>query len=106
MACAMNSQLVLQFDATSLAAFDLFVALEEKIADEFGATAINDGHDFGALEFNIFILVDVPIVAFEKALRSVRSPGPELQQRAAYRELAGETYEILWPSTLTEFTVA
>jgi hypothetical protein len=68
-------------------------------------TAIVDGHDFGQSEFNIFILTDEPAMVFDKAHQIIRDQRLQQDMRAAYRESAGESYMVLWPTTRTEFSV-
>lgn len=101
----MRYQLVLQFTADTPDDFDPLVALEEKLIEGLNGTAVVDGHDLGLSEFNIFILTDSPTMAFDKAHRIVVDQ--ELQQgmRAAYRKPTSEAYVIIWPPTLTAFTV-
>jgi hypothetical protein len=101
----MRYQLVLQFGATTIEDFDQLVALEDKLTQELGSVATVDGHDFGLSEFHIFMLTDEPAMIFEKAHQVVRDQGLQQSMRAAYRELTGESYVILWPSTVVEFTV-
>jgi hypothetical protein len=98
-------QLVLQFTADTIADFDQFVALEEKLIDALEYSSIVDGHDFGQSEFNIFILTNEPAMVFDKAHRIIRDQKLQLGMRAAYRKPTAETYMILWPPTLTDFTV-
>jgi hypothetical protein len=102
----MRYQLVLQFGANTTDDFDQLVILEERLIQELGSAATVDGHDFGLSEFNIFILTDEPMMIFEKAHRVVRDQGLQHSMRAAFRELTGERYVILWHSTLAEFTVS
>ena len=52
-----------------------------------------------------FALTDAPAVSFRKAKEIVTSLGVPNVMRSAYRELDGEDYVILWPSSLTEFRV-
>ncbi len=101
----MRYQLVLQFDANSLGDFDQLVILEDKLIEKLGSVATVDGHDFGSGEFNIFVLTDEPTAAFSEAYCVAASHGVQNVVRAAYRELAAEDYVILWPPSLTEFTV-
>jgi hypothetical protein len=99
-------QLILQFTADTTADFDQLVALEEKLIAGLDGIAVVDGHDFGQSEFNIFIVTDQPGMVFDKAHGIVRDEWPPQAMRAAYRESAGEDYIILWPLTLTEFSVS
>ena len=101
----MKYQLVLQFEADTADDFDQLVALEGKLIEQLGSNATIDGHDFGQSEFNIFILTDQPAMVFEKAHRIIRDQQLQQGMRAAYREPTGGEYMILWPATLTEFSV-
>jgi hypothetical protein len=98
-------QLVLQFTADTIAEFDQFVALEEKLVEALEDSAIVDGHDFGQSEFNIFVLTNEPAMVFDKAHRIIRDQRLQQGMRAAYREPPGESFMILWPTTLTEYSV-
>jgi hypothetical protein len=101
----MTYQLVLQFAGASTEDFDRLVALEDRLIGELGDLATVDGHDFGLGEFNIFILTDDPAESFDKAHRVVADQGVPNAMRSAYRQLDGEDYVILWPSSLKEFKV-
>jgi hypothetical protein len=101
----MRYQLVLQFTADTIAEFDQLVALEQRLIDALEYGAIIDGHDFGQSEFNIFILTDKPAMVFDNAHRIIRDQKLQQGMRAAYRKPTAETYMILWPPTLTDFTV-
>ena len=101
----MKYQLVLQFGAPLLEDFDRLVALEDQLLGELGDCATVDGHDFGLGQFNIFILTDEPAASFGRAHQIVRNEDIPNDMRSAYRELDGEDYVILWPSSLTHFNV-
>jgi hypothetical protein len=101
----MKFQLVLQFAATEMSQFDELVALEEKLIQNLPSTSWVDGHDFGAGEFNIFILTDQPREAFDAARKLIEDPLQE-QVRAGYRERGKDGYVVLWPEYLQEFRVA
>src|ERR1700722_3537066 len=101
----MKYQLVLQFAADSIADFDRLVALEDRLVEELDDLTTVDGHDFGSGEFNIFILTDDPATVFGKAHEIVMNQGVPNVMRSAYREMDREDYVILWPSSLTEFSV-
>ena len=101
----MKYQLVLQFTAASLDDFDRLVALEDSLIEEMDGLATVDGHDFGLGEFNIFILTDDPTESFNKAHRVVINQEISNAMRSAYRQVDGEDYVILWPSSLKEFKV-
>jgi len=101
----MKYQLVLQFVAASMEDFDRLVALEGNLIGELEDLATVDGHDFGLGAFNIFILTDDPAESFAKAQRVVTNDGVPNVMRSAYREVDREDYTILWPPSLTEFSV-
>jgi len=101
----MKFQLVLQFSADSMDDFDGLVALEDRLIEELDDVAAVDGHDFGSGEFNIFILTEDPATVFRKAHEIVINQGVPNVMRSAYREMDGEDFVLLWPSSLTEFTV-
>jgi hypothetical protein len=44
-------------------------------------------------------------MVFDKAHRIIRDQRLQQGMRAAYREPPGESFMILWPTTLTEFSV-
>ena len=102
----MKYQLVLQFSADSMEDFDRLIALEDRLIEELDdVVATVDGHDFGSGEFNIFVLTDDPATVFAKAHAIVINQGVPNVMRSAYREMDGEDYVILWPSSLTKFSV-
>ena len=102
---AMRYQLVLQFEAASMEEFERLIAIEDRLTEALSDLAIVDGHDFGLDQFNIFVLTDTPAAPFRKAREIVTAQGIPNVMRSAYRELEGEDYAILWPSSLTEFSV-
>ena len=73
------------------------IALEDQLIKLLGSSAEVDGHDCGCGKTNIFIHTDDPENTF-KRIRDVlagRVSFPKLV--AAYRELLGEHYSVLWP---------
>lgn len=101
----MKYQLVLQFSADSVEDFDRLIALEDRLIEELDDVATVDGHNFGSGQFNIFILTDDPAAVFGEAQGIVINQGVPNVMRSAYREMDGEDYMILWPPSLTEFSV-
>jgi hypothetical protein len=101
----MKYQLVLQFAAASIEDFDRLVALEDSLIEELDSIATVDGHDFGVGEFNIFILTNDPNESFKRAQRVVTDQEIANAMRSAYRQVEGEEYVILWPSSLKDFKV-
>ena len=93
----MKYQLVLQFPQRWLWSFHSLIRLEDQLIQRLGASADVDGHDCGSGEMNIFIITNDPVRTF----REIR---PLLSRKiwvrlsaAAYRELQGETYTVIWP---------
>ena len=81
------------------------VSLEDRLAEELEEFAEVDGHDIGSGEMNIFILTDNPKKAFEMSRSVILETSLSGSIRAAYREVTGSTFTILWPTTLKEFVV-
>jgi hypothetical protein len=102
----MQYQLVVQFQANSREDFDRLVSFEQSLTKSLSGSATVDGHDFGSGEFNIFVLTDSPSSTFERVRKEFGGMGEREDMRAAYRELGGEDYIILWPPGLKEFTVS
>jgi hypothetical protein len=101
----MKYQLVSQFATDSVEDFDRLIALEARLIEELDDVATVDSHDFGSGEFNIFVLTDDPATVFGKAHGIVTSQGVPNALQSAYRDIDGQDYVILWPSSLTEFSV-
>jgi hypothetical protein len=100
----MKYQLVLQFPHESLVDYDSMVALEDELLKALGPEHDVDGHDWGSGEMNIFIHSDEPRAAFDAARRLIPA---DLHRslKAAYRNLEGETYTVVWPPGATTFEV-
>ncbi|HEV8001991.1 MAG TPA: hypothetical protein VGP63_19035 [Planctomycetaceae bacterium] len=101
----MKYQLVLQWPAASIDSFDALIEIEDTLSEKLSREHEVDGHDSGSGEMNIFIMTDRPQSAFNevKAILGSRDCWPDA--RAAYREVAGDDYTILWPRGLTKFDV-
>jgi hypothetical protein len=65
-----------------------------------------DRHDVGLCEVNIFIHTDDPKISFREAAKILGEQEYWSQVRAAYREVTGSEYTILWPEGISEFSVA
>lgn len=94
----MKYQLALQFPGRSGADYESMVALESALSTALGETAEVDGHDVGTDVMNLFIFTNDPAATFEQAK-------PVLERReqldwvtAAYREVEGERYTVIWPA--------
>jgi hypothetical protein len=103
-------QLVVQFpseDDRDVEALHRLTDLEERIdavlPDE--SNDMVDGHDMGSGEINIFIFTNTPGETFRRIRPLLGEHGPRAEYRAAYREVRGDSYTILWPEDLTEFEV-
>jgi len=93
----MKYQLALQFPANSIADYDAMIVLEDELIKALGASAKVDGHDCGSGEMNIFVHTDEPEKTFEK-IRPVVAKRESVENLvAAYRELTGEKYTVIWP---------
>jgi hypothetical protein len=104
MAIARKYLLVMQIPLESMGDFDRMVEAEQRIEALLGPLGQVDGHDAGSGEGNLFILTDEPRVAFQKALPCLDEKSRDLA-RAAYRDVEGEKFTILWPPGLKEFRV-
>lgn len=92
----MKYRLVLQFSGSKLEDFDRLAELEEKLIEFLGSEHAVDGHDFGSGEMNLFVHTNDPRKAFEKAKKILLSEN-QSEFRAAFREIKGNTYTVLWP---------
>ncbi|MCU1320815.1 MAG: transporter related protein [Acidobacteriaceae bacterium] len=101
----MKYQLVLQFHATTTDDFDELVALEDSLIENMEGPSEVDGHDFGADEFNLFILTDHPKEVFAAAEKLIQRQRPRQKLKAAYREIGEESFVILWPPNLKQFRI-
>lgn len=101
-----SRELVLQFPASSIKDYDAMIELEDRITAGLGKLGDVDGHDMGAGEMNIFIRTDHPKIVFDKvvSLLGTQDFMPEL--RAAYRNVGGDDFVILYPSNLGHFSIA
>lgn len=101
----MKYQLVLQMSASSIKDYDEMIEIEEIIISGLGEIGDVDGHDAGAGEMNIFILINEPQLASEriKALLRARDAMPNF--KVAYREIKKNDYTIIHPYNLTHFTI-
>jgi hypothetical protein len=93
----MKYQLVMQFPQRWLWSFHSLIRLENQLIRKLGATADVDGHDCGACEMNILILTNDPVGTFRK-IRPLLARKLWLRlSAAAYREVMGEDYTVIWP---------
>ncbi len=98
----MKYQLALQFHANSIADYDEMIALEDELIEKLGSLADVDGHDCGSGEMNIFVHTDEPRKVFAM-IRPVVAKRKLIEILvAAYREIAGEDYTVIWPVGYTK----
>lgn len=98
----MDYQLVIQILGSGNMDYDLLICLENKIRELVNGYAIVDGHDCGSGESNVFLLTDDPLAAFHRLQSTMESiPGA----RVAYRVIGEDEFTILYPVSLTDFTV-
>lgn len=100
-----NYQLVLQWSA-SLIDFDTMVEIEDALIDGLAQESEVDGHDAGLGQVNIFIRTNSPHGTFEEIKPILDRKGALQGVRAAYRNLEASKYVIIWPKSLTEFTIS
>jgi hypothetical protein len=101
----MKYQLVLQWPAASIENYDTVIAIEDGLIGRLSGESEVDGHDMGEDEVNIFIRTNDPVQAFHESEALLENRTLWLDMRAAYREVTGSKYKVLWPHQLTEFTV-
>jgi len=98
-----NIQLVIQFPLAGATAeeFDRLLMIE----NEFGLVLRNghqvDGHDIGYEEMNIFIHTNDPYEAFD-LVKNTLSENNLSNIVAAFREIKGDDYTVIWPVNHTE----
>jgi hypothetical protein len=101
-----NRELVLQLPASSIKDYDAMIDLENRIVAGLGELGDVDGHDMGAGEMNIFIRTDHPKLAFEKIIKMLGTQDFMPEMRAAYRDVGGSDFTILYPPDLSHFSIA
>jgi hypothetical protein len=100
----MKYMLVLQFPE-AFVDYDKLIELEEALIDALDGVADVDGHDRGSGEANIFIITEMPKEVFAGAKKVVEAADVPAF-KAAYREVSGESYTVLWPPGTDRFEVA
>jgi hypothetical protein len=102
----MRYQLILQFRGDALADYNAMVALEDRLIEDLGHSAEVDGHDCGSGETNIFIFTSDPSATFWRVRQTLQQEGRLQAVTAAYREVEGEHFTMLWPEgSQAEFRV-
>ena len=101
----MKYQLVLQWSAASQEDHDAVVAMTDDLEQALIDVADVDGWDFGSGEMNIFVYTDDPQAAFDLARAALELQGRAAEVRAAYRDVDGDDFTVLWPEGLGSFDV-
>lgn len=96
--------LVIQVPISGTGDFDRMVEAEQRMEALLGALGQVDGHDAGSGEGTIFIFTDNPTLASQKALPCLDEQSRDLA-RAAYREVEGETFTVVWPPGAKDFRI-
>ena len=101
-----QQELVLQLPASSIKDYDTLIELENCIRIGLSNLGDVDGHDMGQGEMNIFIHTDNPKLTFEriKLLLGTRDFYPEM--KVAYRDIGKKDFTVVYPPSLTHFTIA
>jgi hypothetical protein len=94
----MKYQLVLQFSGDKEEDLDAIVDLEEQLADALGEDADMDGHDIGSGQTNLFIFTSDPSATFQAAKPILQKAMMLKSLTAAFRDVDGEDYTVIWPS--------
>jgi hypothetical protein len=98
-------QIVVQWDAESMADFDLLISAEDLLFEKLSPLHEVDGHDMGSGEANIFIITSSPLAAFDEIKAAFEGQAHWRYARVAYRDVTGSDYVILWPKDLGSFNV-
>jgi len=97
--------LVLQWPGSSESDYSALIDMEDQLEGGLAAHGSLDGHDFGSGEMNIFVETEDPAEAFARVAIVLGDNSRWADLRVGYRVAAGETYEVLWPPTLRDFSV-
>jgi hypothetical protein len=97
----MKYQLVLQLSGDSELDLDAIVELEDKLIDALGDYADVDGHDIGSGQTNLFLFTSDPAAAFQAAKPVLQKAGLIKNLTAAFRDVDGEDYTVIWPTGST-----
>ncbi len=98
-------QLVLQWPSSSIADYDMMIAIENALIERLSPEHEVDGHDFGSGTMNIFIRTDDARRALEEARVVLESHSYWQVVRAGFNTQTEADYTPLWPDWLKEFEV-
>lgn len=96
--------LVIQWGA-SLSDYDAMTKFEEVLESSLTDGATIDGHDMGSGDMNIFVATGDPVKTFAEVGAAMRLSSLWTAVRAAYREIDGDEYIVVWPPGLSTFRV-
>jgi hypothetical protein len=102
----MKYQLILQWSDSLLGDYDLVISIEDALIERLPDDSEVDGHDMGSGEVNIFILTDSPERDFSIIREIIADKNLLFPARAAFREVDGDDYKVLWPIGENKFSVA
>jgi hypothetical protein len=97
--------LVLQWAGSSISDYDALIKCEEALEPRLTGKAAVDGHDMGSGEMNIFVETNDPVKTFAEVEATMRLSSLWAGMRAAYREIDGDEYIVVWPPGLSTFRV-
>jgi hypothetical protein len=96
-------QLVLQFRGESLSQYLQLDALEARIRSALLGAESFDGVDSQERSVNIFVYTENPSSTFQRLQPLFERAGQALGFTAAYRAVADNRFEILWPAGTSKF---
>lgn len=102
----MKYQLVIQVPFNSTEDYDRIISIENLLIENLPKGSEVDGHDAGSEQANIFIHTSSPVETFDAIKNLLRDQIFWDSARAAYRELSGSRYEMLWPKDLKQFMIS
>lgn len=102
----MNYQLVIQFSLTDSSAddFDQLLIIENELNLSLGDKHQVNGHDIGSDIMNIYIHTNDPDEAFE-LVKSLLSENDLKKITAAFRDIDGDDYSVIWPDINDNFKI-
>jgi hypothetical protein len=101
----MMYQLTLQWTPSSTMNYETLLEIENLLTASLPRQSEVDGHDVGPAEMNIFILTKDPLLSFDEVRATLEGLVSWKDVRAAYREVSGDQYTVLWPKHLAEFRI-
>lgn len=99
----MLQQLVLQFRGESLSKSLQLDALEEQIRAVLRGAESFDGIDSRPASVNIFLYTESPADTFQRVRPIFEKAERELGFTAAYRSVADNRFQVLWPENAPDF---